>query len=141
MQSILASDGVISFALFLYQDTEEVSSLLSQNVVGFSTGGNRSKTTELEEVDKINIFRLDGEFLTYLMIHRHKLSCVSGECITSAAAGRVCGLNSVTAECDSLNATTCTCNHGYMSVDGFICAGNIIIVGQHPCRCTNNLFR
>ena len=65
MQSILASDGVISFALFLYQDTEEVSSLLSQNVVGFSTGGNRSKTTELEEVDEINIFRLDGEFLTF----------------------------------------------------------------------------
>ena len=129
VQSIIASDGVISFALFLYQDTEEVSSLLSQNVVGFSTGGNRSKTTELEEVDEINIFRLDGEFLTYLMIHHHKLSCVPGECITSAASGRVCGLNSVTAECDSLNATTCTCNRGYMSVDGLICAGSYRTMG------------
>ena len=124
VQSILASDGVVSFALFLYQDTEEVSSLLSQNVLRFSTGGNRSKITELEEVDKINIFRLDGEFfMTYLMIH--KLSYVPGECVTSAAAGRVCRLYSVTAECDSLSATTCTCNHGYISVDGLInyCAG------------------
>ena len=49
-----------------------------------------------------------------------------GVCITSAAPGQVCGLNSVTVECDSLNATACDCKPGYASEDGFTCSGVFI---------------
>ena len=47
----------------------------------------------------------------------------TGECITSAAAGQVCGLNSVAAECDLFTATTCDCIPGYVSEDELTCSG------------------
>ena len=55
---------------------------------------------------------------------------ITGGCITSAAPGQVCGLNSVAAECDSLTATACDCLPGYVSEDGLTCLGII-------CSCYN----
>ena len=51
----------------------------------------------------------------------------TGVCITSAAPGQMCGLNSVAAECDSLTATACDCIPGYVSEDGLTCSGIIIV--------------
>ena len=47
-----------------------------------------------------------------------------GDCITSAAAGSVCGLNSVASDCSGLSdAANCSCNSGYETLDGINCTG------------------
>ena len=53
------SDGNISFALFLYENPQEIATLLSQGILGFSAGNN-SNVTEMEEIEDVNIFRIDG---------------------------------------------------------------------------------
>ena len=53
------SDGNISFALFLYEYPQEIATLLSQGILGFSAG-NSSNVTEMEEIEDVNIFRIDG---------------------------------------------------------------------------------
>ena len=48
----------------------------------------------------------------------------SGDCVTLAGPGEVCGLNSVTEECNNSVATKCSCNSGYINTDALNCAGN-----------------
>ena len=59
------SDGNISFALFLYEYPQEIATLLSQGILGFSAG-NSSNVTEMEEIEDVNIFRIDGMSLCTL---------------------------------------------------------------------------
>ena len=48
----------------------------------------------------------------------------SGDCVTPAGPGEVCGLNSVAVECNNSVATKCACNSGYINTDALTCAGN-----------------
>ena len=49
----------MTFALFLYEEPQTAATLLSNDKIGFSSG-NSNQTTELETVEEINIFRIDG---------------------------------------------------------------------------------
>ena len=54
------------------------------------------------------------------------LSITLGDCITSAATGSVCDLNSVASQCSGLDAVKCSCNSGYETIDGINCTGETL---------------
>ena len=56
---MLATDGNVTFALFLYEEPQTAAILLSNDKIGFSSG-NSNQTTEPETLEDINVFRIDG---------------------------------------------------------------------------------
>ncbi len=136
MQSVLATDGSVSFAIFIYENTTFMN--LTSDFVGFWSGNGSG--IALGEIEKLNIYRIDGEpstgsthpptgQCTRFAHHKNRsatarcIYCFTGSCITSAAAGAVCGLNSVASACDVLTATSCQCNPGYQPQDQLVCIG------------------
>ena len=60
VQSILAADGNVTFALFLYEEKQRI---LLRDKIGFSSG---YSTTELKMVEEMNVFRIDGKINFYI---------------------------------------------------------------------------
>lgn len=54
------TDGYVSFALFLYENPQDV--LLVGDQIGFSSGNisHQNLILELEALEEINVFRIDG---------------------------------------------------------------------------------
>ncbi len=66
-QLILATDGNASFAIFHFEYPEILSDLnitLPQDVMGFSTGVNRTNisTTSFTDLEELSVFRIDGNY-------------------------------------------------------------------------------
>lgn len=62
-QSVVATDGSVSFVIFLYENISDVhvSPQLLENTHGFSGGdGYRGNATILPIIQERNVFRIDG---------------------------------------------------------------------------------
>ena len=60
MQSVLATDGNVSFAIFLYEDARFVN-ITNRNFVGFASGNGSS--IALRELGEKNVYRIDGKII------------------------------------------------------------------------------
>ena len=85
-QIVLATDGKVSFAVFLYQDLERTLDITAggTGVVGFDAGDQRRSIAILNaqgmEIDlkQTDIFRLDGMEMRYLLTMHAQGSGTSG---------------------------------------------------------------
>ena len=66
-QTILATDGRASLALFLYETPQIFQDSILEDFIGFSDGKSFSSLSILKER---NVFRIDGKQMLFLKIHR-----------------------------------------------------------------------
>ena len=66
VQTVLATDdNNVTFVLIMYEDPPSVAMLLSEDKLGFSSGNSSNQVSELEKVEEINLFRVDGKHIKF----------------------------------------------------------------------------
>ena len=67
-QAILATDGSVSFAIFLYENPNvfiEMMLSLPEDLIGFNPGRRRDiRSTTITDLERVHIFRIDGKLLS-----------------------------------------------------------------------------
>ena len=60
-QAVLATDGMVSFAVFIYADTDELVSIEDMSTIGFNAG-DRTRLANFmpDSLGTVNVFRIDG---------------------------------------------------------------------------------